>query len=73
MPCHGLSKNFDKLDCFLARTADHHRPGLSELVWIFKDVNSLIPQLVHPGVEIGDAQGKVVIQVPECAQKWLGP
>jgi len=61
------SVHFDELKRFAARAFDHHGAGVAERVGFFEEFDALAAQFVDPRVEIGDAEGDVILQLPAGA------
>jgi hypothetical protein len=79
------SFDFNQLDRFAARTFDHYGARVSELVWpaqtfdpltpiakinlLTQEPHALAPQLHDPGIEVGDAESKMIRQVAPSAHQ----
>jgi hypothetical protein len=55
------SPDLDQLDGFAAGAFDHQRARVAKLVGLFEKGDALTPELVGPGIEIGDAQRDMVL------------
>src|SRR5438046_5029083 len=63
--------DLDQLDGFAARTFDHRGAHLTELVGLGEEGDALVAQLGDPGVEIGDAERDVVVELAARAHQRL--
>ena len=52
-----------QLQGFAARAFDHNGTGVAENVGLFEEGHVFTAQFVDPGVEIGDAQRDVILQL----------
>ena len=66
-----LLLDLDQLDRFAARAFDHHRARVAERVGLFEERDAFAAQLGDPGVEIGDAERDVIVQLPARAGERL--
>src|SRR5712692_3657861 len=65
----GVLRDLDQLQRFAARALDHHRARVAELVGLFEEADALASQLGDPGVEVGDAEGDVIVELPTRAHE----
>ena len=63
--------DLDQLDRFPARALDHHGARVAELVGLLQERDALAAQLGDPGVEIGDAERDVVVELAARARERL--
>src|SRR5262245_25827871 len=63
--------DLDELDRFAARSFDHDRAGVAERVGRRKERNPFRPQLGDPGIEVGDPERDVVVELSARADERL--
>src|SRR5262245_49586444 len=56
--------DLDQLEGLAARPLDHHRARVSELVGLLEEAHALAFELRDPGIEVGDSECDVVVDVP---------
>src|SRR3979409_2018729 len=63
--------DLDQLDRLPAGAFDHHGAGVAEPIGLLQDFNPFCAQLGAPGIEIGDAERDMVVQLSARARERL--
>src|SRR5712692_11294931 len=65
--------DLDEFECFATWTFDHHGARVAKLVGLLQEPDPLAAQLGDPGVEVGDAEANVIVQLSARADERLVP